>query len=110
MDVDDDTAGRQVYHSLSAELRLHVAGAGDDLYILLGFFVVDSLAPFNSAHCRILLCNIVVLLFWVSVALNFNCLGAREEGLIFLGNGNDDLMDCALRWKSVFRLWLNRWK
>ena len=45
-----------------------------------------------------MLCNIVLLWFWVSVALNFNCLGAREEGLILLGNDEDS---DGLGWKRL---------
>ena len=36
------------------------------------------------------------------MALNFNCLGAREEGLIFLGNGNDDLDGLRLALEESF--------
>ena len=58
-------------------------------------------------HIVIMLCNIVVLWFWVSVAPNFNnCLGAREEGLILLGNDDSIRMGCALRWKRDVQPWL----
>ena len=36
------------------------------------------------------------------MALNFNCLGAREECLIFLGNGNDDLDGLRLALEESF--------
>ena len=36
------------------------------------------------------------------MALNFNCLDAREEGLIFLGNGNDDLDGLRLALEDSF--------
>ena len=36
------------------------------------------------------------------MALNFNALGATEEGLIFWGNGNDDLDGLGLALEESF--------
>ena len=100
---------------MTAELRFITVAAVDGDVVYYDFLLlIEWMAPFNLAYWRcnlstgvIVLCDILVLWFWVSVAPNFNnCLGAREEGLILLGNDDSIRMGCALRWKRDVQPWL----